>query len=189
VRSSTIGSFHRSRSTGARSCCPERSPVGDAPRHGAWSQVSSHRRALPASLSSPQSTMVSGAVSPLASGPAPASSICALFHVEFSARRIARSPDGSSRVTAGSTAPEPPSTGDWVMLSSSAPRRAAVGQRSGSPLRHHLTRANALVSAVFGGGRVVRIGPLSLVCHHRCVVSSLKVGQVRVRSDRSDPFG
>lgn len=34
------------------------------------------------------------------------------------------------------------------------------------PLRHHLTRVNALVSAVFGGGRGARIGRLSLVCHH-----------------------
>ena len=36
-----------------------------------------------------------------------------------------------------------------------------------SPLRHDLTRAHALVSAVFGSGARPRIDPLSLVCHHR----------------------
>ncbi len=37
------------------------------------------------------------------------------------------------------------------------------------PLRHDLTSTKVLVSEVVGGGRVARIGRLSLVCHHLVV--------------------
>ena len=47
-------------------------------------------------------------------------------------------------------------------------------QRAGmeSPFRHDLTRANALVSAVFGGSRGARIGRLSLLCDQRSKTTS-----------------
>lgn len=48
-----------------------------------------------------------------------------------------------------------------------------------SPLRHDLTRANALVSAVFGGSRAARIGRLSLICQQaRSDGSARRVGRI-----------